>query len=395
MPQVRVLETPDDLVRAFEVFRTALIGIPPFPGDVTTIGEPGRVLGGFVDDELVGTASAYGTTVVVPGGARLPHLAVTRVGVLPTHTRRGVARALMNYQLADARQRGVPIATLRAAEGGIYERYGYGIAGWIQCVEVAARKARFRPGVPTGGRVRLSSDPWADQRRVYAQVDPGWVGAMSRTEEWWTTRQVRSDDDKEEHAVVVLHGEPGAEDGYVRYHAGEWRDDECTVIVDDFVAPDPAARAALLRYLFTIDLVGAVRFEALPLDDPIRELLVDVRPVSTVRVEDEIWLRLVDVPEALAARTYRGSGEVVVGVLDPVLPENAGAYWIGAAGAKPTSAAPQLTVDVSALGAAYLGGVRWRDLAAAGRVEVHDAAALAVAETLFAGDAAPFCGTFF
>ncbi|TQS40245.1 GNAT family N-acetyltransferase [Cryptosporangium phraense] len=394
MASVRVLETSDDLARAFEVFRTALIGIPPYPGEITGISEPGRVLGGVVDDEIVGTAAAYSSTIVVPGGARLPHLAVTRVGVLPTHTRRGVARSLMNYQLADARQRGVPIATLRAAEGGIYERYGYGIAAWIQSVEVAARKAVFRPGVPVGGPVRLAAAPWADARRVYERVDPSWVGAMSRTDEWWTVRQVRSDDDKEQ-AVVVLHGPPGAEDGYVRYHPGEWRDEGCTLLVDDFVAGSLEARLGLLRYLFSVDLVGPVRFDALPMDDPIREFLVDVRPVKTVGVEDEIWLRLVDVPSALAARTYRGPGEVVVGVVDEVLPENAGAYWIGASGAKPTTAAPQLTVDVAALGAAYLGGVRWRDLVAAGRVTVADASAVAVADELFAVDAAPYCGTFF
>src|SRR5688572_9375722 len=90
-PVARVLETPHDLAAAFEVFRIALVGIPRWPGEITPIHEPGRTFGGYVDDELVGTACAFSTRIVVPGGARLPHLAVTRVGVLPTHTRRGVA----------------------------------------------------------------------------------------------------------------------------------------------------------------------------------------------------------------------------------------------------------------------------------------------------------------
>ncbi|GAA3385481.1 GNAT family N-acetyltransferase [Cryptosporangium minutisporangium] len=378
------------------MFRIALVGIPRWPGEITAIHEPGRTFGGYVDDELVGTACAFSTRIVVPGGARLPHLAVTRVGVLPTHTRRGVARALMNAQLSDARQRGVPIATLRAAEGGIYERYGYGVAGWNQVVEVAARRAAFRAGVPLGGPVRLArpDERWPLQRRIYERVDPGWIGAISRTDEWWATRRVRAEEDKQEPHVVV-HGRPGAETGYARYHAASGPDEPGAVEVDDLVAADDVTRAALLRYLFTIDLVDTVRFGALALDDPLRLMLVDERPVRTVAVEDEIWLRLVDVPAALAARSYRGSGEIVVGVTDPVLPENSGSYWISASGVKPTTAAPHLTVGVATLGALYLGGTRWAQLAAVGRVEVAEPGALAVADELFATDAAPFCGTFF
>ncbi|MFG1924191.1 GNAT family N-acetyltransferase [Cryptosporangium sp. NPDC048952] len=390
-PTVRILETSDDVEAAFEVFRIALVGLPPLSVPAVEFHEPGRTFGGYLDGELVGTASSYTTHVVVPGGARLPHAAVTRVGVLPSHTRRGVARALMNAQLADARQRGVSIATLRAAEGGIYERYGYGVASHVDVVTVAARRARLRPGIAVGGGVRLarSAGAWSLQRAIYERVDPGWTGAISRTSEWWKVRELRVVEEKQQF-VVAVYGPPGAETGFARYHP----DGEDLVHVDDFVAVDGVARAALLRYLFSIDLVETVRFDALAMDDPLRVMLVDERPVRTTSIEDEIWLRLVDVPAALAARTYRGSGEVVVGVVDGVVPENAGAYWIGAGGAKPSTAAPQLTVDVAGLGAVYLGGTSWRQLAAAGRVS-GDLALVPVADELFATESAPFCGTFF
>lgn len=392
-PDVRVLETPEDLDAAFEVFRIALLDLPPFPGIASAFCEPGRTFGGYLDGTLVGTAGAYSTVVAVPGGARLDHLAVTRVGVLPTHTRRGVARALMNAQLADARRRGVAVATLRAAEGGIYERYGYGVAGRLEVVEVAARRAVLRPGVPPGGPLRLVApgERWPAMRRIHERIAPAWTGAISRPAEWWAVREIRAESDAQK-PVVVVAGEPGAETGFVRYHALAGSG---TVEVDDFVVADDAARAALLRYLFTIDLVETVRFEALAVDDPLRTMLVDERAARTTSVEDEIWLRLVDVPAALAARAYRGSGEVVVGVVDDVLPANAGAYRIGAAGAEPTTEAPQLTLDVAALATVYLGGTRWDQLRAAGRVEVHDPSAPEVADELFATVAAPFCGTSF
>ncbi|WP_035856737.1 GNAT family N-acetyltransferase [Cryptosporangium arvum] len=391
-PTVRILETPEEVEAAFEVFRIALVGLPPLPGRATEISEPGRTFGGYLDGELVGTAASYTTHVVVPGGARLPHAAVTRVGVLPTHTRRGVARALMNAQLSDARQRGVAIATLRAAEGGIYERYGYGVAGRLEVAAVASRRAVLRPGVAGGEVVRLArpADAWTLQREIYERIDPSWTGAISRTGEWWTVRRLRVLDAKQPSMVAVC-GPPGAETGYVRYHPAG---DEESVVVDDLVTADGTARASLLRYLFSIDLVETVKFDGLALDDPLRVMLVDERPVRSESIEDEIWLRLVDVGAALAARTYRGSGEVVVGVVDEVVAPNAGSYWIGAPGAKPTTAEPQLTVDVAALGAVYLGGTSWRQLAAAGRV-TGDLSLVPTADDLFATATAPFCGTFF
>ncbi|GAA0259759.1 GNAT family N-acetyltransferase [Cryptosporangium japonicum] len=391
-PSARILETPEELEAAFDVFRIALVGLPPLPAPATEISEPGRTFGGYLDGELVGTAASYTTHVVVPGGARLPHAAVTRVGVLPTHTRRGVARALMNAQLTDARERGVVIATLRAAEGGIYERYGYGVAGRIELASVAARRAVLRPGVGGGAAVRLArpAEAWPLQRAVYERIDPSWTGAISRSDEWWAGRRLRVLDQKQQYVVAVC-GPPGAETGYVRYHPAG---DEESIHVDDLVAADDDARAALLRYLFSIDLVETVKFDALALDDPLRVMLVDERPVRTDSIEDEIWLRLVDVPAALAARTYRGSGAVVVGVVDGVVAPNAGSYWISASGAKPTTAEPHLVVDVAALGAVYLGGTTWRQLAAAGRV-TGDLSLVPAADELFATSSAPFCGTFF
>ena len=47
---------------------------------------------------------------------------------------------------------------------------------------------------------------------------------------------------------------------------------------------------------------------------------------------DETWLRIVDVPAALRARTYAGTGEVRLAVIDERLPENTGTYRISAAG---------------------------------------------------------------
>ena len=60
-----------------------------------------------------------------------------------------------------------------------------------------------------------------------------------------------------------------------------------------------------------------------------------------------------------------------------------------------TSAFVDLWTGIAELGAVYLGGTRWWQLAAAGRVEVGNPAAVAIADTLFATAALPYAATGF
>ena len=62
--------------------------------------EPGLSIAAFESGVPVGTAAGITFDLTVPGGF-LPALAVTGVGVLPTHRRRGVLTALMRRQLDD------------------------------------------------------------------------------------------------------------------------------------------------------------------------------------------------------------------------------------------------------------------------------------------------------
>src|ERR1700736_4329228 len=157
--EIRVLDSEGDLVAAANLFRTSMIGFPPLsglaPGQITTLLERGRTIGAFVDDQLVGTADAVTSGLTLPGGTVVSHAAVTHVGVLPSFTRRGIATDLMRHQLHDVAARGETVATLRASEATIYERYGYGVASSSQSIEVHTARAELRSGLGTGGPVRL------------------------------------------------------------------------------------------------------------------------------------------------------------------------------------------------------------------------------------------------
>ncbi|MCX4096951.1 GNAT family N-acetyltransferase [Nocardia sp. alder85J] len=396
--EIRTLTDPAEVRSAAAIFRTAMVGLPPISADVADgLVEPGRTLGAWLDGELVGGADSYTSRMVAPGGQWLPHAAVTHVGVLPTHTRRGVVSALLRHQLAEVAARGEIVASLRATQGGIYERFGYGVASVSATVELDRRRARLRDTVPPGGPVRYldAGARWDALPKIYATGGFSWTGAIDRPEYWWRLQELVAAGG----GWTVVHGEPGAEDGFLRYRPADadgWpRQPQRTVVVDDFVATTPAAYRGLLRHLLAHDIVDRIVFTFMPVDSPLRYLFTDERAVTVTGVADETWLRLVDVPAALERRGYRAAPPVVVAVTDPILPANTGHYRITGEGAIRTGDPADLGIDVASLAAVYLGGTGWRQLALAGRATELRPGALDAAEDLFATVARPFGGTFF
>ena len=73
------------------------------------IDEPERSLAWFDDGRIVAGTGIYSRHVTVPG-AVVPCAAVTAVGVVPTHRRRGLLTAMMRRQLEDVHARGEPVA---------------------------------------------------------------------------------------------------------------------------------------------------------------------------------------------------------------------------------------------------------------------------------------------
>ena len=79
----------------------------------------------------------------------------------------------------------------------------------------------------------------------------------------------------------------------------------------------------------------------------------------------------------------------------PSAPGTPGATGWPAAAASRTDAEPDLALDATALGAAYLGGTLLSELALAGRVAELRPGALARASAAFRADVAPWCPEIF
>ncbi|OMC57687.1 GNAT family acetyltransferase [Mycobacterium sp. IS-836] len=402
--EIRVLDSEDDLVAAANLFRTAMVGFPPLPnlqpGQISKLLEPGRTVGAFAARQLVGTADAVTSGLTLPGGAVVGHAAVSHIGVLPSFTRKGIATALMDHQLRDIAARGEVVATLRASEATIYERYGYGVASSSQTVEVQTARAALRPGVGPGAPVRLldTAQTFDVLPRIYAENRPSRAGTIDRPDVWWESLRLRTESSSGP-AYVAVSGDPGAESGFIRYRPVDTErwfvSDQRTVVVEDFFAPTPDAYLGLLRFLLGLDLVDRVMFWMLPVDDPLPWLLVDRRAMKISAVHDETWLRVIHAEKALAARRYVGDDAVTIAVNDQLLQHNSANFAIAGHGAEPTNRPAQVHVGVEGLAAVLLGGATWRGLAVAGLARADDPAALAAADRLFAVAETPYAGFFF
>jgi predicted acetyltransferase len=108
-----------------------------------------------------------------------------------------------------------------------------------------------------------------------------------------------------------------------------------------------------------------------------------------------VWVRLVDVGEALSRRSYAADGAVVFEVEDPFCSWNAGRWKLDGGEAKRTRAAAEIACDVSALGSVFLGGFTWGQLVRSGRVEEVRPGAAARADAMFRPDRAPWCPEIF
>ncbi|MFR9728810.1 GNAT family N-acetyltransferase [Saccharopolyspora sp. MS10] len=363
--------------------------------------EPGRAFGAFLGGELSGTAMSLSSALEVPGGAVLPAAAVTGVGVRADRTRRGLLRALMDAQLADLRERGEPIAMLHASETTIYPRFGYGLASRTYRLAIASSLARMRPEVPVGGSVRLVDGPAAEELlpELYARIATGRPGLIARNAGWWATRLCDTAGNGGSTRIAVRSDESGADDGFVLFAPSKtdhrFGDGSVTVRITDLVGAGPAASASLWRFVLGLDLMTEVVAIDRPLDEPLHWWLEERRGCRVERLDDDLWVRLVDVPTALAARSWGAAEPVVVEVRDATLPDNAGNYRIGPDGAVRCAERPQLALDAALLGALYLGDVAPSTLAAAGLIEVREPAALDRADRLFAVPRPPWCGTGF
>ncbi len=309
----------DERRAAVDTFRTALlngaVNDEAFAAGQQSWDESDS-LAAWHDDACVGVVAAFRFDSTVPGGARVPTAGVTRVGVLPTHTRRGLLTQLMHRLLRESRERGNVLATLHASETSIYRRFGFGLGTDAAAAVVTTRQTRPWRSAARPGSIRLLAYPDVLDTvpALYERVARWRVGSISRPA--WMWKRVLKDASQPtaepfgKGSFVAVHTDArGADDGFVLYDV-DWDEtfaNNPTGVgkVVDLWGASPEVELELWRFLLDIDLITTWRAEIRPVDEPVRRAMHDSRAYEAVQRFDDQWVRILDVDAALTREGLR------------------------------------------------------------------------------------------
>jgi GNAT superfamily N-acetyltransferase len=335
-----------------------------------------------------GVYAVFPLTLSAPGPdaglRRLPCAGLTWVGVHPDHRRKGVLTAMLRHHFEQVHETPrTHVSALHASEPSIYGRHGYGLASLEHEVSLGRGTTLTAPHLEeaAGGlttHLGTVSDPDTPKRMRECHLAAAELGSVVGEAGYYQRlchQFPESLRDKESWRVLYARRD-GVDAGFAMFRRShKWENARPGGNLEVWaVIGDPAARLALLRRLVDFDLIGTVKVGTIGVDDPLLRWAGGPRATADVATYDSLWIRLVDLPEALQDRSYAAPCDVVVEVADRAAPWNEGSWRVhvddtGVAEVERTSAEAAVRLPVEALGGAYLGGGNLDALQRAGLVE--------------------------
>lgn len=379
----------------------------------------GRMLTGAYVKDAATPAGAWGPEYPVAtyahhrkslnvAGTLLPVHQITAVTVRASHRRRGLLRAMIGSDLAQAKAAGLPMAALTASEATIYGRFGFGVATHVCQIEVSVKDGLdFLVPAAAGNGVVEIADPLVVKglhHELFARVHAVSHGSIDRQDLYRFLASGQggySQPEPVSNIRAALHYDAsGIVDGYVTYKPVGG--DRSTVEIVDLLAVTPAAYLSLWNFLGSLDLIDTVTWSMAPVEDPLEWAMAAKRRYKRTGSEDHLWLRVLDAPAALAARSYAVDGTLTLHVADP-LGHASGVFRMTVVQGLATvtrcaddgTIPVQLSLGVGELSSLYLGGVSARTLHAAGRIREEEPGAVALLGAMFATAAMPHSMTNF
>ncbi|MEB3980989.1 GNAT family N-acetyltransferase [Mycobacterium sp. 663a-19] len=349
---------------------------------------------------LVGTSIIYRTQLTVPGGARLRAAWLTMIAVASTHQDEGIWGRLSAEGLGKLLERGYPIICGVPTQTAMYDNFGAGVASYSRSYSIDRRSAKLREA-PSEYRAREANASGA--RRHLPEIYERWCavtpGAVERDNAWWTDHLEDRPTQRGNASALNCTIHP---DGFLTYRIitetqHGFRPPLGTVVVQDFCPITDEAHTELLQTLLVLEMFDDVEIDV-PVDDPLPLKLRDQRAAHTTGVNDFLWVRINDVPEALGAREYFADAEVVLEVSDPL--DLAGGRFLlqardGAGKCAPHDGPADVRLGLGDLATIFMGAHSASQLLRANRVAELRPGAVRELDTAFRTDRAPYCGTLF
>jgi GNAT superfamily N-acetyltransferase len=320
-----------------------------------------------------GVYGVFPLTLSIPGAdestRQVPCAGLTWVGVHPDHRRKGVLTAMLRHHFEQVHEQdGVYLSALHASEPGIYGRHGYGLASLEHDVSLGSGTILTAPELDDAAaavttHLASASDPGVPKRLRECHLSCAELGSVVGDASYYVRicQQLPEHRRDKEPWRILFARRDGVDVGFApfrRTHKWEQRRPSGDLSVWALLG-DPAARLALARRLVDFDLMGTIKIGTIGVDDPLLLWAGGPRATSELGTYDSLWVRLVDLPDALRARAWSAPCDVVVEVADTAAPWNAGTWRIraddGEVSVEPTTAQSDVRLGIEALGAAYLG----------------------------------------
>ncbi len=340
---------------------------------------------------MVGSGGNYTLEVNLPGPCSVPMAGVTWVSVATTHRRRGIAAAMMAWLDDDARAHNEPLIGLTASEGGIYERFGYGIATRSRAITIDRRRVemaeRFKGDT---SRIRfVDAGQHLDEiRAVFHRFRRNKVGEV--TMPYPVAHHNIESYNPKARMVCALHP-----DGFAVWQVNpDWNqgDPRHGIYIHMLCGVTPEAHRDLWTLALSTDLGGEIAsHKAIAPDDPLPYFLTNPRALKTTHIGDHLWLKVLDAQAAFAARSYRTDDALVVELADGER------LRISAEGVSTERRRKRadIVLTESATGPLLVGGVAASTLAAGGRLEALSTRVLDRADAFFGVSPEPHCSVAF
>ncbi len=264
-------------------------------------------------------------------GRSMPMAGVAGVKVAPEERGRGIGRALMTSLLAELTAAGYWISTLYPSTLPLYRSLGWENAGGLyEAVIPAHVLTALTKADPHLVHRADPAEPLA-VRRAGAADAHAVVAALGRAHQ---ALRDNGPTTREPAELVRWLGDPDqfaylAEDGFLSYR---WTRGHEEIEVDYLVAASAATARAFWQILGSHATMAERVRACLAPDDPIGWLLTE--PVAVTSRAETWMLRLLDPPQAIAARGFPSAAalEVAVDVRDQDIPSNSGLWTLQVSG---------------------------------------------------------------
>ncbi len=349
---------------------------------------------------IVGTSLYYGLQLTVPGGSSLEAAWLAMIAVAATHQGRGIWQQISLQGFGILQERGYPILCGVPTQPTVYEILGAGVASYARTYHIEPRFTHLR-AKPGQNRVRVvdASEARTDLPAIYDRWCAITPGALSRDSAWWADFLEDRPTQRDNGSALNFVVHP---DGFLTYRAigaspHAYRRPFGTLVIQDFCPVTDEAHDELLGTLVSLKMFDSIVIEV-PVDDPLPLKLKDPLAAQTTSVSDFLWMRIMNVPDALGARTYWADADLVLEVTDP-LGVAGGRFRLqardGVGTCSPHDGDADVKIGLGDLGSIYMGAHRPWELHRASRITELRSGALGDLDAAFNTRQVPYCGTLF